>query len=127
MSATPWRGDALEALKQSDLRVARVSAEKDVMAGLGSALREDARLYRPGMSPISGRIGARDYLVVAGQRTLFTQFGVAVSRDGNLGYTYGRAERTTEGVVDTQYYIRVWRAWPSGDYAVVVDAQTAGR
>ncbi len=92
-----------------------------------SPAAEDARLYRPGMSPISGRIGARDYLAIAGQRTQFTQFGAAVSRDGNLGYTYGRAERTTDGVVDTQYYIRVWRTWPGGDFAVAVDAQTARR
>jgi len=50
-----------------------------------------------------------------------------ISRDGSIGYTYGRAERTTAAGIDTQYYIRVWRAWPGGDYAVVVDAQTAAR
>jgi ketosteroid isomerase-like protein len=128
MVVTAWRGDALDALKQSDLRVARVSMERDVAAGLGSALREDARLYRPGISPVTGRAGGRAYLATTPGRTQFTQFGAAVSPDGGLGYTYGRAERTTaEGSVDTQYYIRVWRAWPGGDFAVVVDAQTAGR
>jgi hypothetical protein len=37
---------------------------------------------------------------------------------------YGRVERTKGSVTTTSHYVRVWRPWPSGDYAVVVDLQT---
>jgi hypothetical protein len=114
----------VESLRQGEARVVRLTAEKGVMAGLGDLVREDARLYRTGVPPISGRARAREFLAADSVPTQFTPFGVVVSRDGSLGYTYGRVERTKEGVSETGYYVRVWRAWPGGDYAVVIDAQS---
>lgn len=116
-----------EALKATDARVAKRTEENGLAAGLGNVLREDVRLYRPGQSPVVGRLAARAQLASATQRPEFTPFGAVLSRDGSLGYTYGRVERTTEGAVETAYYVRVWRMWPSGDYAVVVDIETDGR
>lgn len=116
-----------EELKASDARVAKVTAEKGVVAGLWSVSREDVRLYRPGLAPINGRPAAREHLTAVGDRLQYTPFGAVVSQDGTLGYTYGRVERTTEVGFETGYYVRVWRVWPSGDYAVVVDLETNGR
>jgi ketosteroid isomerase-like protein len=127
IASMQWREAAQESLKQSDLRVSRLTAEQGLTTGLGSVLREDARLVRPGLPPITGRADARTHLAAAGDRPQFTPFGVVVSRDGSLGYTYGRVERVRDGVTSTAYYVRVWRAWPSGEYAVVIDVETAAR
>jgi ketosteroid isomerase-like protein len=122
-----WNVAGMESVRQAEARVARLTAEKGVVAGLGDALREDARLIRAGISPINGRTRARELLAAGSVPTLVTPFGVVVSRDGSLGYAYGRVERPKEGGAEAAYYVRVWRAWPSGEYAVVVDAESAGR
>ena len=127
VTSPAWNPAGIESLRQGEARVARLTAEKGVMAGLGDLVREDAHLYRTGLPPISGRARAREFLAADSVRTEFTPFGVVVSHDGSLGYTYGRVERTKEGAGETGYYVRVWRAWPGGDYAVVVDAQSTGR
>lgn len=126
IASMQWRESAQASIRDSDQRVARLTTEKGALAGLGSALREDVRLYRPGIAPFSGRNAARAYLA-ASEPTQFTPFSVVLSDDGTLAYTYGRVERTRDGVTDTAYYVRVWRAWPSGEYAVVIDLETARR
>lgn len=116
-----------EVLKATDARVAKRTEESGLVVGLGNVLREDVRLYRPGQAPVIGRVAARAQLASARERPEFTPFGAVLSRDGGLGYTYGRVERPSEGGVETAYYVRVWRMWPSGEYAVVVDLETGGR
>lgn len=125
LSNGSWQSNGLEALRHADQRVARLSTEQGTAAGLGGVLREDVQLFRPGRQPIIGRVKGREYLASDAPRLQFTPFGAGLSQDGRLGYTFGRAERTSDGVTDTQYYLRIWRAWPGGDFAIVVDAHVA--
>jgi hypothetical protein len=51
---------------------------------------------------------------------------VEVSRDGTLGYTWGRYDLTTRGkdgkpAVDTGVYLTVWKKNPAGEWRIVFD------
>ncbi|HTU99622.1 MAG TPA: hypothetical protein VMF13_03725 [Luteitalea sp.] len=127
MRSPEWNASGHESVRQADARVARLTAEKGVMAGMGDAVREDVLLLRSGMTPLAGRARVREYLAADHTSPRFTPFGVVISRDGSLAYTYGRVERTNDGVSETGYYVRVWRSWPSGDFAIAVDAETFER
>jgi ketosteroid isomerase-like protein len=116
----------LEALLQTDRAFAGASEAKGMFDALRGYVTSDVRVLRNGMQPqtgveamraiISERLGALTWKVVGG----------AVSRSGDIGYTYGEYEFTADGSTspdETGNYVRAWThlAHGGGTWRVAVD------
>ena len=48
-----------------------------------------------------------------------------IAASGDLGYTYGTAQRTDDSasdpVVETSHYVRIWSRKPGGEWRLVLD------
>ncbi len=89
-------------------------------------LAEYARIHRPGIHPIVGKVSAGEYL--GGLRVSLAAWeamdgGVAAS--GELGYTYGRYElkpsEASTAKAEKGYYTRVWKRDQAGAWKIVAD------
>lgn len=108
-----------------------LAAEADLAAGLradaprayAAALADDGRLMRMGAQPAVGR-AAFVAAAVAGPPTLSVRrTGGAVSRAGDLAYTYGDALWAGDGSEVRGHYVRVWQR-RSGGWKLIVDETT---
>jgi ketosteroid isomerase-like protein len=90
------------------LSLTRAEYEKQVMAARAKATTP----YKPGPDA--------DFQLV------WTPTKIDVSRDGTLGYTWGRYDFTSHGkdgkaTVDTAVYITIWKRDPAGTWKMVYD------
>jgi ketosteroid isomerase-like protein len=87
------------------------------------ALADDGRLMRSGAQPAVGR-PAFAAAAEAGPPTLAVRrTGGAVSRAGDLAYTYGDAHWTRDGAEVRGHYVRVWQR-RGGGWKLIVDETT---
>ena len=108
-----------EAIREADgaLNVALV---KSASAAFAARMDDQAIVVRTNRPVAVGRKKAVALASEApGVQEAYTLNG-AVSSDGNLGYTYGRARWSTPSGPQMAYYVRVWRSGPQG-WRLLVD------
>lgn len=111
-----------EALLAADRALARAGETRGGMAAYASALAENARLLQTGGSPLVGRKAILDAMAT-GTPELMTWKPEAAhaSQSGDLGYTYGTAQRRQGGAwVDVDRYVHIWKKQGKG-WALVMD------
>jgi ketosteroid isomerase-like protein len=71
------------------------------------------RVYRDGSQPMLGRRAAHSALSARGEDPVSRPAGAAISRSGDLGYTYGTAEQKKPGSAgappERAGYLRIWK------------------
>jgi ketosteroid isomerase-like protein len=78
-------------------------------------------MYRNGDLPGVGKEQARALLVKQpGTRRMQTTTAQA-SREGDLGFTYGRCDVTYNEKISTSYYLRIWKRMPDSTWKIVLD------
>ena len=112
--------EALAAIRQEERDFVEAAARgiEDAFDTFGS---EDVRVYREGDLPVIGKDKARVLLAkVSGTRRMQTTAAEA-SRDGDLGFTYGRCDLTDGAKLTTSYYLRIWKRMPDNTWKIVLD------
>ncbi|MBP1648410.1 MAG: hypothetical protein H6Q30_1855 [Bacteroidetes bacterium] len=92
---------------------------------LVSSLSPDARVFRPGHLPILGSDSAKKLLDSRSGTFFRRQLGGGISRDGDLGYTYGVYHSYGENRADEKggYYLTLWKRGGTGDWDIVLDLE----
>lgn len=125
-----WRaGAAAASTDASAARTSLMNAESSFLAtaaseslgrAYGSRLSDEARVHRPDVMPVVGRVALGEWAntQVAKYRgeTLLTH----VALSGDLGYTWGSYEKDGEAP-DAGYFARVWKRDARGDWRIVMD------
>jgi ketosteroid isomerase-like protein len=115
--------EALAAIQQEERDFVEAAARgiEDAFDTFGS---EDVRVYREGDLPAMGKDQVRVMLAkVPGTRRMQTS-AAAASRDGDLGFTYGRCDVTYDDQVATSYYLRIWKRMPDDTWKIVLDLES---
>jgi ketosteroid isomerase-like protein len=116
------KGKAWESLLAAEAALA-VALREDAPRAYAAALADDGRLMRMGAQPAVGRT-AFVAAAAAGPPTLTVwRTGGAVSRAGDLAYTYGDALWDKDGAQVRGHYVRVWQRRPGG-WKLIVDETT---
>ena len=112
--------EALAAIQQEERDFVEAAARgiEDAFDMWGA---DDVRVFRDGELPTVGRDKARALLMKQpGTRRMQTTAAEA-SRDGDLGFTYGRCDLTYNEKVSTSYYLRIWKRMPDTTWKIVLD------
>ncbi|MFL6196099.1 MAG: YybH family protein [Thermoanaerobaculia bacterium] len=113
------------AMMNADRAFAKAAQEKGELAAYAAALTDDARLLRTGRQPILGKAAVQSALAERPAPITWEPIGGGMSRSGDLGYTYGKAQRRESGPespwVDSDNYMRLWRKQPDGAWKVAFE------
>ncbi len=127
--ATSSAGKAPDVVTQPEALAAIQQEERDFVEAAARGIEDafdmwgadDVRLFRDGELPTVGRDAARALLMKQpGTRRMQTTAAEA-SRDGDLGFTYGRCDLTYNEKVSTSYYLRIWKRMPDATWKIVLD------
>ena len=112
--------EALAAIQQEERDFVEAAARgiEDAFDTFGS---EDVRVYRDGDLPVMGKDKVRVLLAKVPGTTRMQTTAAVASRDGDLGFTYGRCDVTYNDQVSTSYYLRIWKRMPDETWKVVLD------
>ena len=123
-------GSDVQSLLATDREWAKlVSVSKDPDS-IATYWTEDARVVSPGQPVVSGKAAIREMIAgsmkIPGFRITWTPDSAAVSRSGDLGYTYGMNEVTVPDssgklVTTRGRYLTVWRKDGDGRWRCVQD------
>jgi ketosteroid isomerase-like protein len=101
------------------------SARNGIATAFASFASKGVRLYREGRLPLRGRVPAVELLSQESATLSWQPTAAQVAASGDLGYTYGTAERTDragpEPVVESGNYVRIWSRKPGGEWRLVLD------
>ncbi len=89
----------------------------------GSRLSDEARVHRPGVMPVVGRVALSEWANTQGAKYRGEPLGADVSRSGDLGYAYGNYEQDGD-MPEAGYFARVWKRDPKGDWRIVMDTMS---
>jgi ketosteroid isomerase-like protein len=122
-AVSPSAAAGREALLAADRVLAAAVAAEGAPAAYAAHLGEGARLLRAGAPPVTGAASIRAALAAEALKLAWRPADGAVSRSGDLGYTYGTASFSREagGPTRDAVYLRVWERAPGGDWKVVLD------
>ncbi len=112
--------EALAAIQQEerDFIDAASRGIEDAFDAFGS---EDVRVFRSGDVPGVGKEQARALLIKRPGTHQMQTTAAEASRDGDLGFTYGRCDVTYNEKVSTSYYLRIWKRLPDGTWKLALD------
>jgi ketosteroid isomerase-like protein len=96
------------------------SAAESLGRAYGSRLADEARLHRPGVMPVVGRVALNEWANAQGAKYHGEPLFADVARSGDLGYAWGSYERIGESA-DAGYYSRVWKKDSRGEWRIVMD------
>ena len=96
------------------------AATESLGRAYGSRLDDTARVHRPGVMPVVGRVALNEWANTQGSKFRGEPLVADVSRSGDLGYAYGNYEKQGEAP-EAGYYARVWKKDPKGDWRIVMD------
>jgi ketosteroid isomerase-like protein len=120
-SADPAAGR--EALLAADRAFARATAERGG-DGWVENFAPDAISFAGAAQPLEGAAAIRDHaqqMLAPGQHLSWEPTRAFISRSGDLGYTIGRWEFTSEQGSSKGSYVTIWRQQPDGSWKVVLD------
>lgn len=127
--ATSSEGKAPDVVTQPEALAAIQQEERDFVEAAARGIEDafdmwgadDVRVFRDGELPTVGRDKARALLMKQpGTRRMQTTAAEA-SREGDLGFTYGRCDLTYNDKVSTSYYLRIWKRMPDTTWKIVLD------
>ena len=104
--------------EESDFNDAASRGVEDAFDAFAS---DDLRLFRAGDLPALGKEKARVLLMKQPGTRHMQMTSAEVSRDGDLGFTYGKCDVTDGADTTTSYYLRIWRRMPDGTWKIVLD------
>ncbi|HEX9707313.1 MAG TPA: hypothetical protein VGA24_06700 [Steroidobacteraceae bacterium] len=108
---------ALLALEREFLATAQ---SESLGRAYGSRLSDDARVHRPGVMPVVGRVALGEWANAQVAKYRGEPLAADVSRSGDLGYAYGNYEKLGE-TPEAGYFARVWKRDSKGDWRIVMD------
>jgi ketosteroid isomerase-like protein len=122
-------GKTVEAPSQFSSWSAIEKAEAELAAALAvdagqaylAAFGEDARLMRQGPQPATGRTAVAAMLASQPKQLTVKTISGAVSKAGDLAYTYGDASWDTDAGPKRGHYVRIWQNRERG-WTLVVDS-----
>jgi ketosteroid isomerase-like protein len=104
--------------EESDFAAA---AERGIEDAFDAFAGEEVRLYRPGELPTLGKEKGRQLLFKqSGTRHMQTQT-VEASKNGDIGFAYGRCDVTDGAKQTTSYFLRIWKRMPDDTWKIVLD------
>jgi ketosteroid isomerase-like protein len=120
-STTPKRGarGRWSEVVQAEMLLAQ-ALRRDAPRALADSLADDCRVMRVGPQPAVGR---RDCLaaLAEGPRTIrAVHLGGAISKAGDLAFTFGRASWFKEAAPRSGHYVRIWQRRSHG-WKLIVD------
>ncbi|HTS22423.1 MAG TPA: hypothetical protein VMN79_11520 [Casimicrobiaceae bacterium] len=121
-ASEPGRGaDELLALE----REARsLDPDPAAAASYFELLADSARILREGSYALIGADAARKALAASGRRVVWLPSGVGASSSDDLGFTYGRYQRSVGGAEEAAgYYVHVWQRDRNGAWRIAAEVQ----
>ncbi len=114
-------GVSREALISRDREFSQESAKQGSAASFTKYAAEDVKLFRNNHLPFVGKSDITAALEASNGVLTWQPESADASRSGDLGYTYGRYEVKTDGVLTAKgNYMRFWKK-QDGVWRVVVD------
>ena len=109
---------------KADRDLAQASLEGGSAAAFSAVLADSVRFYRDGVFPGIGKAAMVDMLRQQSGVLSWVPINAAISRAGDLGYTYGlttfkAAPQDTSTTSNS--YLRIWKAQPDSTWLLVVD------
>jgi ketosteroid isomerase-like protein len=115
---------------ETDRAFSAMSKSKGLRNAFMNFIDNDAVLLRPNSTPLEG--GEAMDLIISSNDTLSTLTwepkNAAISKSGDLGYTYGVYSRKP-GDMDTVYYgtyVTIWKRQPDGKWKFVLQSGNEG-
>jgi ketosteroid isomerase-like protein len=113
------------AMMNADRAFAKAAGEKGEVAAYAAVLADDARMLRTGRQPIVGKAAIQTAIAERPAPITWEPIGGGISRSGDLGFTYGKAQRRESGPdspwVDSDNYMRLWRKGADGTWKVAFE------
>ena len=85
---------------------------------------------RPGVLPLVGAKSMEAVFAPKAEMWSWQPTDAVVSSGGDLGYSYGVIQiggrAASEQAVAYEYYLRIWKRQPAGDWKVVLEAANPG-
>ena len=119
--AAPGETGTRDALLAVDRALDASSQADGFASAFGAAAAANVRRHREGQQPAVGRDAVVAAIAADRTRWVFESVDGAVAGSGDLGFTYGRAQRAGAANADGGYYLRTWRVAPGGAWRVVFD------
>ena len=119
-----YQESARVALLRTDRELAVASEERGAVEAFRPFLTDSVRIYRPGAFPSMGRAAMEEVLARDVGVLTWRPITAAVSRAGDLGYTYGLATfraATDDTTAASRTYFRIWKAQPDSVWRIVID------
>jgi ketosteroid isomerase-like protein len=113
--------DRLLAVEREFLATA---ANESLGRAYGSRLADEARVHRPGIMPVVGRVALDEWANAQGAKYRGEPLHADVAASGDLGYSWGSYERTGD-TPDAGYFARVWKKDGRGEWRIVMDTVSA--
>jgi ketosteroid isomerase-like protein len=123
-----------EALRNTDVDLARAALEKaeetfavTLKEGAGSAVlaaaSNDIRVFRENSFPGVGKATAKLMLSSDNGKMTRKTSGSGMSAAGDLAYRYGSYSSERANVIETGYFLLIWKAEAKEDWKILVDLQ----
>ena len=109
---------------KADRDLAEASLERGSAAAFSAVLADSVRFYRDGVFPRTGKAAMVEMLRQEAGVLSWVPIDAAISRAGDLGYTYGLPtfKATPEDTTtSSNSYLRIWKAQPDSTWHLVVD------
>ena len=109
---------------KADRDLAQASLEGGSTAAYSAVLADSVRFYRDGAFPGMGKAAMIEMLRQQSGVLSWVPINAAISRAGDLGYTYGLTifKATPQDTSTTSdSYLRIWKAQPDSTWLLVVD------
>lgn len=106
---------------EADRQFSALSVSNGAAAAFAVYMADDALSLPAGAEPVTGKQAIVESMTPLTGTLSWTPQQEAISRSGELGYTWGMYEyRSTKGVSFGKY-VTVWRKQPDGSWKAVVD------
>ena len=115
-----------ESLRAADARVSGAAFKSGLATALPPEMTDDAVLLWAAAPIVSGRAGIQQLLAAQPSvRVSWQPFRVLVSRDGQLGVTFGATSKYGDGTAPASSgrYMSVWRRVSSGGWKIAAHVQ----
>ena len=107
---------------EADRQFSALSVSNGAAAAFAAYMADDALSLPAGAEPITGKQGIVESMApLSAGRLSWTPQQEAISRSGELGYTWGLYEYRSPKGVSFGKYVTIWRKQPDGSWKAIVD------
>jgi ketosteroid isomerase-like protein len=99
------------------------AAAKNAGDALIAAAADNIRVFRNGRFPAVGRDAAQLMIGYDHGKLTSKRLGGAISRSGDLAYSYGEYSNQRQDGTERGYYVTIWRMSLGGDWKLAVDVR----